>query len=228
MSDPAAGTLAAAPAWLASLESLYVARAIRQSLYLFPTLEATHVIALGVLFGSILVVDLRILGIASTERRFSKVSGDLLKWTWGAFLLAVLTGSLMFTTNAQVYWSNTSFRIKMLLILLAGINMLVFHLSCGRSRHWDEAKRAPSIGVVCGAASIALWVLIIGAGRVIGFTTTGAAAKQAAPAASDIDFDALLEGGAAPAAGSAPARPQSAAPAGPGGLTKGSADQGPH
>ena len=116
---------------LRALESLNVAETIRHSLYLFPTLEAIHVIALGLVFGTIMVVDLRIVGVASTERPFSRVSGDMLKWTWGAFTLAALTGSLMFVTNARVYWDNTFFRIKMLLIVLAGINMLVFQFTVG-------------------------------------------------------------------------------------------------
>jgi hypothetical protein len=195
MSDEAARAgMSTATSFLQSLESLRLAQAIRHSLYLFPALEVIHLVALGLVFGTILVVDLRILGVASAERPFSRVSREMLRWTWGAFALAVLTGSLMFTTNARVYWDNTFFRIKMLLILLAGINMLVFQLSAGRSRQWDEARRAPTLGVACGVASITLWVLIIGAGRMIGFTTTGAAAKRA-PAAPNIDFDSFLGAG---------------------------------
>jgi hypothetical protein len=176
---------------LQAVESLGVAERIRHSLYLFPTLEAIHVVALGLVFGTIMVVDLRILGIASTQRPYSRVSREMLRWTWGAFGLAALTGSLMFITNARVYWDNSFFRIKMLLILLAGINMLLFQLTAGRSRQWDEARRAPTLGVVCGVVSLMLWTLVIGAGRTIGFTTTGAAAKQA-PAAPNIDFDSFL------------------------------------
>ena len=187
--------------FLQSVESLGVAETIRHSLYLFPTLEAIHVVALALVFGTITVVDLRILGIASTQRPFHRVSRDMLKWTWGAFILAALTGSLMFVTNARVYWDNTFFRIKMLLIVLAGINMLVFQFTVGRSREWDQARRAPPLGVLCGVASVTVWILVIGMGRAIGFTTTGAAAREA-PAAPNIDFDSFL--GAAPS-GPAPA-----------------------
>ena len=177
--------------WLQSLESIGLAERIRHSLYLFPTLESIHVVALGLVFGTILVVDLRILGIASTERRFSRVSRDMLSWTWGAFTLAALTGSLMFITNARVYADNLFFRLKMLLIVLAGINMIVFQLTVGRSREWDEARRAPALGMACGILSITLWMLVIGMGRTIGFTTTGAAAKEA-PATPNLDFDSFL------------------------------------
>jgi len=186
---------------LQSLEALPIAESIRHSLYLFPTLEAIHVVALALVFGTILVVDLRILGIASTERPFSRVSGDMLKWTWAAFALAALTGSLMFITNARVYWDNTFFRVKMLLILLAGINMLVFQATAGRSREWDRERRAPGVGYICGVISVTVWILVIAMGRTIGFTTTGVAAKEA-KAAPNIDFDSFLGGdsGGAPAA----------------------------
>jgi hypothetical protein len=202
---------------LQALEALPLAESIRRSLYLFPTLEAIHVIALALVFGTILVVDLRILGIASTERPFSRVSGEMLKWTWAAFALAALTGSLMFITNARVYWDNTFFRVKMLLILLAGINMLVFQTTVARSRVWDREPRAPGLGRVCGVISMTVWVLVIGMGRTIGFTTTGMAAKEA-KVAPNIDFDSFL-GGAADAApaGAAPASaPTPAATASPG------------
>ena len=203
MPDEAVRGAMSITSYLRALESLNVAETIRHSLYLFPTLEAIHVIALGLVFGTIIVVDLRIVGVASTERPFSRVSRDMLKWTWGAFTLAALTGSLMFVTNARVYWDNAFFRIKMLLIVLAGLNMLVFQFTVGRSRKWDEARRAPSLGVVCGIASMTLWILVIGMGRAIGFTTTGAAARQA-PAAPNIDFDSFLT-----------SDPSAAAPSGP-------------
>ncbi len=188
---------------LQSLETLGLAESIRHSLYVFPTLEAIHVVAIGLVFGTIMVVDLRILGIASTERLFSRVSRDALSWTWGAFTLAALTGSLMFITNARVYADNTFFRIKMLLILLAGINMIVFQFTVGRSRDWDGARSAPPLGMACGILSMTLWILVIGMGRTIGFTTTGAAAKEA-PSRPDVDFDSFLGGNPSSAPSAAP------------------------
>jgi uncharacterized membrane protein len=139
-------------------------------------------------FGTILVVDLRVLGLASRQRPFSRMSAELLRITWGAFAVSVLTGALMFTTNARVYAHNTAFQVKMLLLLCAGINMAAFHLSAGRTvRRWDTAPRAPGIGRLTAALSIALWVGIIFTGRVIGFTTTGAQAKEAPAPVGDFD-----------------------------------------
>ncbi|HWW79615.1 MAG TPA: DUF6644 family protein [Steroidobacteraceae bacterium] len=182
------------PAWLKSLEGTGLASGIRDSLYLFPFLEAVHVMALSVVFGTIMIVDLRLLGFASTHRPFARMSSELLRITWGAFAVAAVTGTLMFMTNARVYAGNTSFRIKMVLLLLAGLNMAFFHLTAGRSViRWDKDRSAPRIGRTTAALSLSLWIAIIFAGRVIGFTTTGAQAKEAAPPAGN--FDDFLTGG---------------------------------
>jgi hypothetical protein len=190
--------------WLKSLEDSGVANSLRGSLYYFPFLESAHVMALSVVFGTIVVVDLRVLGLASRQRPFTRMSSELLRLTWGAFAVSVLTGALMFTTNARVYAHNTAFQVKMLLLLCAGINMAAFHLTAGKSvARWDAAPRAPGIGRVTAALSIALWVGIIFTGRVIGFTTTGAQAKEApAPVGN---FDDFLNN--APSSSPAPAQP---------------------
>src|SRR5579862_7452578 len=120
-------------AFLQWLEATSLANRIRESLLLFPLLESTHVIGLALVLGTIAVVDLRLLGFASQNRPFKLVAKDILKWTWAAFALTALTGALMFTTNATVYYHNFYFRTKMLLLVLAGINMFAFELTLGRS-----------------------------------------------------------------------------------------------
>jgi hypothetical protein len=188
-------------AWLQWLESSGLATRIRDSLLLFPLLESTHVIGLALVFGTIAVIDLRLLGIASTQRSFQKMASDILKWTWIAFALTALTGSLMFTTNARVYYHNAFFRTKMVLLFLAGVNMFIFELTAGRTiQRWDKAPSAPPVGRAVGAASILIWIAIIFMGRLIGFTTTRAAVK--APPPSGVNFDDFLNGG--PSDGKAP------------------------
>lgn len=205
------------PAWLKSLEETGLASGIRDSLYVFPILESIHVMALSVVFGTITVVDLRLLGFASSGRAFARMSSELLRITWGAFAVAALTGTLMFMTNARVYYNNTPFRVKMVLLALAGLNMALFHLTAGRSiARWEKAPAAPGIGRLTASLSLALWIAIVFAGRVIGFTTTGAQAKEAAPAATN--FDDFLTGGAdapAPAPPPAPSPGPAAASAAP-------------
>jgi hypothetical protein len=182
---------------LEAIQTSGIALGIRDSLYWFPTLEAVHVIALSIVFGTIMIVDLRVLGVASTKRIFRRVSGDALKWTWLAFAVAVITGALMFTSNAIVYFDNTAFRIKMVLIVLAGLNMLAFHVTEGDSDAWHRHAPAPAFAKFCAIASLVLWIGVIGAGRTIGFTIRGAAAKEAPPP-PDIDFDNFLASASEP------------------------------
>ena len=180
-------------AFLEALQNSGVASAIRNSLYDFPLLEATHVIALTLVFGTIMIVDLRLLGVAGTERNYGRVSADVLKWTWLAFAVALVMGSLMFITNARVYVDNGFFRAKFILMVLAGLNMAIFQLTAGKhGGDWGESRRGPLPGRVAAMLSLALWLGVIVMGRAVGFTTTGQAAKLTAPPAN-IDFNSFLD-----------------------------------
>jgi hypothetical protein len=180
-------------ALLKSLEESGLAARIRDSVFLFPMIESTHVICLALVFGTIAIIDLRLLGIASAQRSFQRMASDILKWTWGAFALTALTGALMFITNAPVYYHNVFFRTKMLLLVLTGINTLFFELTAGRTiQGWDKAPSAPRAGKAVAALSLAMWIGIICMGRLIGFTTSRAAAVQPPPAG--INFDDFLQG----------------------------------
>jgi len=180
-------------AFLESLEASGLATRIRDSLLLFPLIESTHVFGLSLVFGTIAIIDLRLLGIASTQRSFKRMASEILKWTWAAFALTALTGTLMFITNAQVYYHNVFFRTKMLMLVLAGINILVFELTAGRTIHrWDKAPSVPPAGKAVAALSLAIWIGIISMGRLIGFTTTRAAVVEPPPAG--VNFDDFLQG----------------------------------
>ena len=178
-------------AFLKALEATGLATKIRDSLFIFPLLEATHVIGLALVFGTIAIIDLRLIGLASSQRSFKRMYSDILKWTWAAFVLTGLTGALMFITNATVYYHNFYFRTKMLLLVLAGINMGIFELTIGRRvDSWDKDPSAPPLGRVVGVLSIALWIAVIFMGRLIGFTTTRAAVV--APPSNNVNFDDFL------------------------------------
>jgi hypothetical protein len=181
--------------FLGSLEASGLAGKIRNSLLLFPLIESTHVIGLSMVFGTIAIIDLRLLGVASTRRPFSRVASDVLKWTWGAFALTVATGLLMFITNATVYYHNFFFRSKMALLALAGINMLMFELTAARSIHrWDKERSAPLAGRAVAAVSLVIWISIIFVGRWIGFTTTRADLKPDTDI-NDINIEGLFPPG---------------------------------
>lgn len=174
---------------LAAAEGSRLAGAIRDSLYLFPLIEAMHVLGLTMVFGTIAIIDLRLLGLASTRRPFSAIAADVLKWTWVAFALTVTTGVLMFITNAAVYFANPLFQVKLTLIALSGVNMLLFELTARRTvAQWDRQAAAPRAGRMVAAVSLTVWITVIFLGRWVGFTTT----RAVAPAAPDIDIESLL------------------------------------
>jgi hypothetical protein len=157
---------------LAFLESSPPAEAVRTSAYLFPLIESFHVIALTVVLGTIVIVDLRLLGLASVRRSFTRVTADILKWTWTAFALAVATGSLLFLSNAAVYYHNFYFRMKMALLMVAGLNMFIFQRTVGRSVHrWDNDPVPPPAGRAAAVVSLIVWISVIVCGRWIGFST---------------------------------------------------------
>jgi uncharacterized protein DUF6644 len=135
----------------------------------FPLVESLHVIAIALVAGTIFIVDTRLLGITSTKLPFTYVSDRLLPWTWAAFAFAVITGTLMFMGNAVIYYENQPFRVKMILLLAAGLNMLLFQLVTFRGvAAWDNA-RPPIAARAAGFLSISLWCSVIGFGRWIGF-----------------------------------------------------------
>lgn len=159
---------------LAWLQGSALAATIRNSLYLFPLIESFHVVGLAMVFGTIAIVDLRLLGIASTHRPFSRVMSEVVKWTWAAFALTATTGLLMFVTNATVYYDNVYFRSKMALLAIAGLNLALFELTMRRTIHRWDRDAAPLSGKTAAALSLVLWIAIICCGRWIGFTTSRA------------------------------------------------------
>jgi hypothetical protein len=156
---------------LTRLQDLGLPTQIRESDWMFPTIETVHVFALVLVVGTIMTVDLRLLGIANKDRPFSEVASEMLPWTWAAFAIAALAGMLMFSSKALTYYGNIPFRLKMVCLLLAGINMVMFHwLGTRHLEVWDRG-RPPRAAKLAGGASLLLWTTIVAAGRWIGFTT---------------------------------------------------------
>ena len=159
-------------ALLQALEATSVATAIRENESLFPWIEALHVLAITTVIGSIAIVDLRLIGFASLERAAARLTSDVLPCTWAAFAGAVITGSLLFSSNAFNYAHNSCFQAKFVFLCLAGINMAVFHLGVGRAiGHWGASPRTtPLPARIARAASLVLWIGVVAFGRWTGFT----------------------------------------------------------
>ena len=144
--------------------------ALRRSIWVYPLVNAGHIVGLALLFGAIVPLDLRLAGLWRGIP-LRTMAGTLLPVAVTGLTLAVLTGSLLFSVRAVEYAGITMFRIKLLLILGAVANALLLH----RSLAWAAAHRgadtlAPSPRLrIAGALSIALWLAVIVAGRLIGY-----------------------------------------------------------
>jgi hypothetical protein len=158
-------------ALISFLEGSALADAVRENDLLFPLIESVHVLAICLVVGSILAVDLRLLGVASRNLSVSRVTRGILPLTSCAFVVAVGSGGLLFISNATKYLGNGFFIVKLVLIGVAGINMAVFHAVSARSQpHWDDEARPPLAARVAGGLSILLWIGVVACGRWIGFT----------------------------------------------------------
>lgn len=144
---------------------------LRTSLKALPIVNALHVISIATVFGTIFLVDLRLLGYPNVNRSFTRLHHELVRWTWAAFALAVVSGLLMLAVNAVTYYRNTAFWLKMGVIVVAGINMLVFERWTAKSApSWDQGVMPPTRARLAGALSLVLWISVIVLGRWIGFT----------------------------------------------------------
>jgi hypothetical protein len=158
---------------LAALEATPFATAIRGESLLFPWIESIHVLAIVIVVGMVFVMDLRLLGVTSHSRSLHRVLNDAVPCVWVAFLVAAVSGFLLFSSSATSYAANPAFRLKFVFMALAGINMLIFHgVGLKGSRAWDEQDRPPPPARVAGVLSLMCWIAVVGTGRWIGFLST--------------------------------------------------------
>ena len=158
--------------FLAWLQSTPFALAIAENDILFPWIESFHVLAIVIVVGTISIVDLRLLGVASLDISAKRLMRDIIPYTWCAFAVAAITGSLMFSSDATHYGHNRLFQVKLVMLVLAGLNMAVFHLFGERDIERWEAPGAATPVAAKAAASISLvaWIAIVSLGRGTGFT----------------------------------------------------------
>ncbi|CAN5722280.1 hypothetical protein BH09PSE5_BH09PSE5_07560 [soil metagenome] len=145
-------------AWLTSLP---LAEAMRSSPYAYPAAEVVHIVGFAVLVGSIFVVDLRLLG-AGRALPLDALMRHVLPWTIGSLLLVVPSGALLFIAHASELAGNPAFQWKLVALVLAGVNALMFHRALGRNPTATRQRLA-------GALSIGSWLAVVTAGRLIAY-----------------------------------------------------------
>jgi hypothetical protein len=141
--------------------SLPLSVAIRSAPWPFPLLEIFHIAGLVLVFGTVLIVDLRLLGVVLRREPGWQVSGDLMRWAWLGFGVQLLTGPLLFIANSRKFYDSVFFCSKLVLLVLA----IAFHfLVVRRVSESVDAGVSPFRGRLAGGVSLALWAAVIVSG----------------------------------------------------------------
>jgi len=152
------------------LDSTAWSVALRESTWVYPIIESIHVLSLCLFLGFAVILDLRLVGIALQRTRVSEISQRLMPWTVAGFVVMVVSGALLFYSSPVRFYGNVFFRVKAAMLILAGLNAWVFHLTIYRRLEaWDEAVVTPVAARVAGSVSLALWAVIVVAGRMIAY-----------------------------------------------------------
>ena len=147
--------------------------ALRESQYVMPWVFVLHVISMCMFAGTILMMDLRLLGVGYMQTPFSQVQRRLFPWQMAAMLLSAATGLALVWGNPMNYVTNIIFWVKMLTMVLAGFNALAFHFITEYTLvDWDTGSTPPTGAKLAGALSIILWANVIVSGRLIPYALT--------------------------------------------------------
>lgn len=150
------------------LESSWLAESVRQSLWLYPFLEILHILSFAILFGAVVLFDLRLLGF-SRRLSVTALARHLFPWVYLSFGGTILTGFWLFAVDATALVANAAFRLKLLLILLAGINAAVYQGSASQSLERLSIRASPVRLKAIAVISLVLWTAVIICGRLIAY-----------------------------------------------------------
>lgn len=138
---------------------------------MYPIVESVHVLVLCLFLGLAVVLDLRLLGVNFQRTRVSEIAERLLPWTTLGFALMVTSGALLFYAIPVRTFHSIFFRVKVAMLLVSGLNVLVFHSTIYRTvATWDLDATPPMRARVAGGLSLALWACIVIAGRMIAYS----------------------------------------------------------
>ena len=144
--------------------------ALHESLYMYPVIETTHVLALTLFVGTLFVVDFRLLGTAFRDVPVSQVTARVLPWTVVGFVIIVSTGILLVYARPVEMYHNIWFRFKVVLLVIAGINAWIFHKRAQKNRGvWESRPKPPFSVRATAAVSVSTWIAVIFCGRLIAY-----------------------------------------------------------
>jgi hypothetical protein len=155
-------------AWL---EATAIARWVQESQYGFAIVVAVHILGLTISVGTLIWFDLRLLGVSMLRIPVSHLYRRLMPWTLTGFAVMFVSGTILLAAYATAASGNLYFRIKAAALLLAGVNAFVYHRVTERQiSRWDEARHPSVAARVAGLISIAVWTVVILAGRMMSYT----------------------------------------------------------
>jgi len=144
--------------------------ALRESTWVYPIVESTHVLGLCLFLGFAVVLDLRLIGAAMRRTRVSEIAERLMPWTVAGFAIMVVSGALLFYSSPVRFYGNVFFRVKAVTLALAGLNAWVFHATIYRRLDaWDDAPVTPAGARAAGYLSLTFWLVIVVSGRMIAY-----------------------------------------------------------
>jgi hypothetical protein len=153
------------------LQDTNIGTSIRESIWTFPIIETTHVLALSISVGLLLVSDLRLMGYIMKRRPVSEVYEQIKPWMFIGFAIMVVTGIFLFWCQAVKAYNSIFFKAKVILLVLAAINAIVFERGIYRKiDKWDNALVPPMEARLAGWLSLIFWIAIITCGRTMAYT----------------------------------------------------------
>jgi len=155
--------------WFQWLEQTPMSTAIAESIWLFPLLEGSHILALPLSVGMIVIFDLHLLGLTLTGSRARTVMSEMLRWSKFGFAVMFITGGLLLMCHAGRAYGNPFFRAKMIFLLILGINAAVYQIVLFPKMPQWTAGRAPGGAKFCAALSLIVWVGVIVCGRTMAY-----------------------------------------------------------
>ena len=156
--------------WCQWLQHTRFATTITESDWLFPLIEGSHILTLPLSVGMIVILDLRLLGIAFCDGSGAKLVLNMMRWCKIGFAVMFLTGGLLLVTQAGKAYGNPFFRTKLIFLLLLGINAAVYQkLFFPKMAQWDSSTVVPAGAKFCAAFSLLLWIGVIVCGRTMAY-----------------------------------------------------------
>ncbi len=156
--------------WCQWLEHTPLAVGIAESTWLFPLIEGSHILALPLSVGMIVILDLRLLGLAFRGGPASRIMKEVLRWSKPGFAVMFITGGLLFMTQAGKAYGNGFFRAKLLFLLVLGLNALVYQtIFYPKMPQWDLADTTPVGARLCAGLSLIVWIGVIICGRTMAY-----------------------------------------------------------